>query len=1056
VALRIAIPDSVISRRVSRARKTGLAKEEVTRMNLNRALLATSVLALTCSMTEGLALAQSNTGEVAHQRPQPQPTDGAVDNGARPIDGVAVPRAPVAKLSNDRLVIPEGASGRLIVKFRDELKVRVDAAGRLSATEVGRMAGAQNILDGFGLHIESAFSRSLESLRELEERALAYSGFEQPDLGGMMYVSGPSATDIETAAVALNALAEVEVVSFEPAWGFAGSDPVGACCLPDSNGGTICINNLTQTDCVEESGGRYQGDGSLCSGVTCPTLGACCVNQECQVSEETECDAIGGLYLGDGVNCLNPDTTCEDPECGVDGTGDCFVSNGSPFCEHEDCCNLVCEIDPFCCDPNIFDTARGRGIGNWDSTCVFLANQLRAACGDDPNFNVCESPISQPCIEAAGTPGCNDTGCCLTVCMLNPACCTSTWDISCVDAALQNCATIPAGGATPSFTDGQGYLKPDGYAPAPAWLSDSLPQTIDALGDPTGTILVGYGGEGMNLQGLEDFGQALHDDFGVGDANQTFGAGINVGVVEFSAHPDHQELQDVLTVEPGQTVIYNQPQLLRGDHGTAVLGIIGAEDNGTPGPGPDERGVVGISPQANLWFFPTVSVEQPGGRTLDALASAGAYFAPGDVVSCSFTTGVNATGNCGSNLTTDPAVWIMLRLLSDLGITSCISAGNSACNLDDSPQAGSEERPDCDAVLVGACTPGAPYCREGFSSHCVACPAISAVHVSGWGSHVVTTGYGDLFNNGNNHKRNYTRSFGGTSAAAPMVAAVVARLQSFAKQFHGLPLTPAQIRGTLTSGNQCQAGAEDGRQGFGDYILTAPTNDIGGFISPLNSALQIVTNDYFDASGLLETVLIVRGNRIFGSENSVRATDSNYLAVDSVYTERRRGQPNNTGGFPPASAVSYFIAGQIVDVIAIGRSNSSSPTTITLRTAVRPPEEPTGAQGAAVYMIVEMWNYRVGRWDFVGLETLPLGGGPNAVGFEYTIGGAMRYMDPTRKMLARLYTVSPGGPPGPGTHGSITTYTLLIDEITFEVDEGFAVPIPIGGNGGGGGGSLGP
>ena len=50
------------------------------------------------------------------------------------------------------------------------------------------------------------------------------------------------------------------------------------------------------------------------------------------------------------------------PACGP-GAGPCSQANGSPGCENIECCNQVCDLDPFCCDiewdefcagPNIF------------------------------------------------------------------------------------------------------------------------------------------------------------------------------------------------------------------------------------------------------------------------------------------------------------------------------------------------------------------------------------------------------------------------------------------------------------------------------------------------------------------------------------------------------------------------------------------------------------------------------------------------------------------------------------------------------------------------------
>lgn len=41
--------------------------------------------------------------------------------------------------------------------------------------------------------------------------------------------------------------------------------------------------------------------------------------------------------------------TAGDP-CGDPAAGDCFVANGTPGCSDATCCNIVCNLDSFCCD----------------------------------------------------------------------------------------------------------------------------------------------------------------------------------------------------------------------------------------------------------------------------------------------------------------------------------------------------------------------------------------------------------------------------------------------------------------------------------------------------------------------------------------------------------------------------------------------------------------------------------------------------------------------------------------------------------------------------------
>ena len=52
-----------------------------------------------------------------------------------------------------------------------------------------------------------------------------------------------------------------------------------------------------------------------------------------------------------------------DPACGPDA-GDCFIPNGTPGCDDEICCDLVCQTLPFCC------------VVEWDEECAAAAPDL--------------------------------------------------------------------------------------------------------------------------------------------------------------------------------------------------------------------------------------------------------------------------------------------------------------------------------------------------------------------------------------------------------------------------------------------------------------------------------------------------------------------------------------------------------------------------------------------------------------------------------------------------------------------------------------------------------
>ncbi|MCA9755511.1 MAG: right-handed parallel beta-helix repeat-containing protein [Candidatus Eisenbacteria bacterium] len=82
--------------------------------------------------------------------------------------------------------------------------------------------------------------------------------------------------------------------------GVACADSVGACCLDD-----LCfVTNATT--CADEFG-EYQGNGTECDPNPCPEPGACCLPDDtCLQLTRTTCYANSGIFLGEGVPC-SPD-----------------------------------------------------------------------------------------------------------------------------------------------------------------------------------------------------------------------------------------------------------------------------------------------------------------------------------------------------------------------------------------------------------------------------------------------------------------------------------------------------------------------------------------------------------------------------------------------------------------------------------------------------------------------------------------------------------------------------------------------------------------------------
>ena len=282
---------------------------------------------------------------------------------------------------------------------------------------------------------------------------------------------------------------------------------------------------------------------------------------------------------------------------------------------------------------------------------------------------------------------------------------------------------------TPDFRQRQGYIgpAPEGVDAGAAW------------GHPGGR------GDGVRVIDVEGAWRFSHED---NSANV-------MGVVGGTASPD----------------------LGWRNHGTAVIGEIGADDNGI--------GVVGIAPEANVG---AVSIFPSGSAA--AFAAAAARLNAGDILLVELhRPGPNAAGRGQQGFIAMewwPDDYFALHAATARGIIVVAAAGNGGEDLDaavyDTPLAGFpawwrnpfRRAPlDSGAIIVGAGAPppgthgqnhGPDRSRLDFSNHG------AAVDVQGWGREVTTLGYGDL-QGGPSEDRWYTDRFSGTSSASPSSSA---------------------------------------------------------------------------------------------------------------------------------------------------------------------------------------------------------------------------------------------------------------------------------------------
>jgi serine protease len=233
---------------------------------------------------------------------------------------------------------------------------------------------------------------------------------------------------------------------------------------------------------------------------------------------------------------------------------------------------------------------------------------------------------------------------------------------------------------------------------------------------------------------------------------------------------NHEDMNDNL-------VIYNWDGTNNdadGDHGTAVLGIVGACDNGFGITGMvSDNTMKGWSWSGNGDPYPDVSNSIAGvdGPMITGDTYLIEIHAPGP------TQGTTCTCNCSQFEYIAMEYWAAnfnaIVANGANGLYCAQAAGNGSMNLDSGVYGGAFNRNvrDSGAVIIGAATDDATHDPTCWTNHG------TRIDVYGWGQGVETLGYGDRFDGvAGSCRQEYTASFSGTSSATPIVAGTMASL----------------------------------------------------------------------------------------------------------------------------------------------------------------------------------------------------------------------------------------------------------------------------------------
>jgi hypothetical protein len=323
------------------------------------------------------------------------------------------------------------------------------------------------------------------------------------------------------------------------------------------------------------------------------------------------------------------------------------------------------------------------------------------------------------------------------------------------------------------------------------------------------------------------------------------GKGNNVRIIDIEGAWRYSH-EDLVAVQGGVIGGTQSTDIRWRDHGTAVIGVFGGDENAI--------GVTGICPNANSR---AISIFGTGQSSSKAIVDAANALSAGDIILLelhrpgprhNFAGRDDQLGYIAIEWWPDDYAAILYATSRNILVVE--AAGNGAENLNDAiyntRPAGfpaswrnpfNTANPTSNAIVVGAGAPppgthgadhGPDRSRLDFSNFG------NRVDCQGWGREVTTCGYGDL-QGGGNEDFWYTNRFSGTSSASPVVVGALGCIQGRLKNRSKPLLTPASARNLLrtTGSPQQDAPGRPASQRIGnrpDLKQIFNTLNIGGLL----------------------------------------------------------------------------------------------------------------------------------------------------------------------------------------------------------------------------------